>query len=173
MLAKLRTLWRPEAGVFLALWVLLLCGGHSRLFRDPGTFWHTRVGQLALASGLVYGDPFSFTEADTAAGRAWIPHQWLGEIFMALVHAWNGWDGLLLATVALLACLYTWLAHRLIRAGLHWSLAVSFTALALAAGSNHFHVRPHLATLVFFGMTCAFLYDFEAGRKRLVELFWL
>jgi hypothetical protein len=167
---------RPEAGIFLAVWLLLLVAGQSRLFRDPGTFWHTRVGEIVLDSGqLVHNDPFSFTSRDLkgAPGESWIPHQWLGEIIMAVLYRLGGWDVLQLVTVTILAGLYTWIAHRLIVAGLHWSLAASIMVLPIAAGASHFHIRPHLATMVFFGTTFAFLLDFEAGRIELRRLFWL
>ncbi len=174
LISRFIQLWRPETGVFLALWLLLLVGGRGRLFRDPGTFWHTRLGQQMLATGqLVRGDSFSFTLAGLPAGKNWIPHQWLGECLMASLYQWKEWDGLLLGTVTVLACLYTWLAHRLMQRGMHWSLAIVVAALALAAGSNHFHVRPHLATLVFFAVTCAFLYDLDSGRKQLRHMIWL
>jgi hypothetical protein len=161
----LKRVWRPETGIVIILWLGLLVFGRSRLFHDPGTFWHTKVGQQLLTSRqLIYHDPFSFTAARLFPGENWIPHQWLGECLMAGVHDRLGWDGMLLASATLLAGLYTWLASRLIRAGLHWSLAISLVALAVAAGSSHFHVRPHLSTMVGFGLTCAFLIDFDMGR---------
>jgi hypothetical protein len=166
----LKKYWRPETGIFLGIWLALMVGGRSQLLRDPGTFWHTKVGQQMLSSHqLVEQDPFSCT----FGGQAWIPHQWLGECLMALVHLIDGLDSLLLAAVTLLACLYTWVAHRLIRAGLHWSLTAAVVALTMAASSSHFHIRPHLLTIALMGWTCACLCDFEAGRVKLNRLFWL
>src|SRR5712692_5302571 len=160
----------PETGIFLGIWLVLMCVGRSQLLRDPGTFWHTRVGERILTSRqLVYEDPFSCT----FRGEPWIPHQWLGECLMAVVHAVDGLDSLLLATVTVLAALYNWVAHRLMRAGLHWSLAVAVVVLTMAASSSHFHIRPHLLTIVLLGWTLACLCDFEAGRIDLRRLFWL
>jgi hypothetical protein len=165
-----KTWWRPETGIFLALWLLLMIGGRSRFFQDPGTFWHTVVGQQMLSTGqLIYHDTFSFT----FAGHPWSPHQWLGECIMALLHQIDELDTLLLATVTVLTCLYTWLAHRLIRGGLHWSLAALLVGFTVAASSSHFHVRAHIATIVFLGLTYGYLVDFEAGRTGLRSLFWL
>lgn len=166
----LKRFWRPETGIFLVFWLGLMVGGRSQLFHDPGTFWHTRVGERILSTRqLIYTDPFSCT----FGGEPWIPHQWLGECVMALVHGLDGLDSLLLATVTLLACLYTWVAHRLIRCGLHWSLAAAVLVLTMAASSSHFHIRPHLITIVLLGWTVARLVDFEAGRIELRRLFWL
>ena len=66
-----------------------------------------------------------------------------------------------------LAALYAWLGGRLHRSGLHW-LPTTVVLLALiAASSTHFHVRPHIASLVAFAITCATLVAFEAGRVGL------
>src|SRR2546421_12568066 len=92
--------WRAEVGVFFALWLLLLVGGRSRLFRDPGTFWHTVVGQRILAT-------HEFPETDSFSypfgGERWIASEWLGECTLALVHGLGGFDTLLLATATLLS----------------------------------------------------------------------
>lgn len=170
MLSSLARFWRPETGIFLAVWLLLLAGGRSRLLRDPGTFWHTRVGDIMLTTGaLVRHDPFAFTPPD----RPWIPHQWLGECVMALLHRIDGLDTLVLATATILALLYAWLAGRLMRAGLHWSLAGVLVLAIVAVSTSHFHARPHLATIVLLGLTFAWLADFEAARITLRRLWWL
>src|SRR5947209_20085545 len=166
----LKRLWRAETGIFLAVWLGLMVGGQGRLFRDPGTFWHTVVGrQLLRGHEFPSTDSFSYT----CAGEEWIPHQWLGECVMAAVHGLDGFDSLLLATATLLAWLYTWAAARLLRAGLHWSLTAVLLVLALGASASHFHVRPHLGTMVFLAVTFAALCDFEAGRVSVRRLFWL
>jgi hypothetical protein len=147
-----------------------MVGGRSRLFRDPGTFWHTVVGRRILCSdGFPETDPFSFT----FHGMPWIPHQWLGECLMAVLDAIGGLDTLLLATATVLAGLYTWAAHRLLHSGLHWLPTVLLIMLTMAASANHLHVRPHISTIVFLGLTFGCLCDFEAGRIGLGRLFWL
>jgi hypothetical protein len=166
----LKKYWCPESVLFLGLWLGLMILGRSQLFRDPGTLWHVAVGERILSSGrFVTTDPFSYT----CAGRTWIARQWLAEGTMALVHRVGQLDGLLLATATLLAALYTWAAHRLIRAGIHWLLAILLMALALGASTFHFHPRPHLATLALLGWSFALLCDFEADRIPLKRLFWL
>ena len=54
---------------FSIIWFLLLFEGRSRLFRDPGTFFHTAAGEHILRTGeLIRHDPFSFT----MHGKEWI-----------------------------------------------------------------------------------------------------
>ncbi|MBY0522762.1 MAG: hypothetical protein K2R98_05165 [Gemmataceae bacterium] len=161
-----RRFWRAETGVFLGLWLFLMVVGRARLFQDPGTFWHVATGERVLRRGeLVRWDPFSFT-----ADQPWVPFQWLGEILMALAYRLGGLDALLTLAVTILAGLYTWIAHRLLRAGLHWILTAVLVVLVLGGSAIHFHIRPHLATMVFIGATWAVLADFEAGRIGLCRV---
>src|SRR5271165_2021830 len=114
-----RSFFPPATLIFLSLWFVLLFGGRSRFFQDPGTFWHTVVGdQILTTRGFFDTDEFTFT----FAGKPWIPHQWLGECLMALVHRVDRFDSLLLVSVTVVAGLFTWLGARLIRSGLHPSL---------------------------------------------------
>jgi hypothetical protein len=168
--AMINRFWRAETGFFLGIWLFFMLAGRSRLFRDPGTLWHTVVGRLILESGhFIDADPFSFT----CAGRSWVPHQWLGECLMAVLDRIGGLDTLLLATATILAALYTWAGHRLMKSGLHWLPTVLLTMLSIAAGANHLHVRPHISTIVCLGLTFGWLCDFEAGRIGLGRLYWL
>ena len=161
---------RPETAVFFLVFFAFLIGGRSRFLRDPGTFSHTALGDHMLASrSLIRTDYASFT----AYGKPWIAQQWLSECAMAAVNRFAGFDGLLVITVALIAFLYAWVAGRLIRHGLHFLSAMLIVALALAAGAHSFHIRPHILSMVFLGLTFSLLCDFEAGRSRPVTLLWL
>ena len=140
------------------------------MFRDPGTFWHTATGHWIFSTGrLIDTDPFSFT----FGGKPWVVYEWLGECLMAVLDRIGGLDMLLLATASVLAGLYTWAAHRLLKSGLHWLPAVLLTMLTLAASANHLQVRPHISTIVFLGLTFGWLCDFEASGMGLGRLFWL
>lgn len=167
---RLGRFWRPETGIFFALWLYLLAVGRTRLLLDPDTFWHTQAGEKILSSGSVlHADPFCFNPPN----RPWVLYEWLAECLMALMHRIDGLDTLVLGAATLLAGLYTWVAHRLIRAGVHWLPVGFLIMLVVGASASHFHPRPHLATLVFLGVTFAWLCDFEAGRIGLSRLFWL
>jgi hypothetical protein len=161
--------WRAETAFFLCIWLWLMALG-SHVFRDPGTLWHIVVGERILSSRhLVYEDHFSCT----FGGRPWIAQQWLSECLMALFYRIGALDSLLLATATILAFTYAWVAHRLLRAGLHWSLTLLIVVAAILASAYHFHPRPTLVTILFLGLTYARLADFEAGRIRFAQLFWL
>ncbi len=166
----LRRICCPEVGIFFAIWLALMLPGRTMLLRDPGTLWHTVVGDEILRTGeLVRADPFSFTAAD----RPWVAQWWLAECGMAALHGALGLDGLLLLTAAILAATYTCIVSRLIRAGLHTLPAVLLIGLVLAASSHNFHARPLIVTIALLAWTFALLVDVEAGRLPLRRLWWL
>jgi len=165
-----RRFWRAETGIFLGIWLVLMLLGRSAMLRDPGTFWHVRVGREILDSGhVVRTDSFSFTRL----GQPWVADQWLAECGMAAVHHLAGFDGLLLVTATLLAGLYTWVASRLLRAGFHVLPVGVVLALVLLASSHQFLARPLILTIALLGLGYSLLVDVEAGRQRLSRLWWL
>ncbi|MBY0512495.1 MAG: hypothetical protein K2P78_01120, partial [Gemmataceae bacterium] len=159
----------PGAVTFLVLWVLLLTAGRYSFFHDPGTFWHTTTGEMILADGFIRADPYTFT----FGGTWWVPYQWLGEVAMALAHRLGGFDAQLLGAVTVIAGTFAWLTVRMLRTGLHPIAAGSVVALGLAAAASHFHVRPHLFTMLCMAVTAGLLADVESGRVRFRRLGWL
>ena len=159
----------PATWFFLALFAVMLVSGRANLFRDPGTFWHVRTGEIVLGGNFTAVDPFTFT----FGGRPWSPYSWLGEVGMALAHAFGGFDALLVASAALIAGIYTFLFARILRSGLHWSLAAGLAVFAVAASAGHFHARPHLISLALFAGVYAHLQNVEAGRSSPRTLWWL
>src|SRR5205085_4461392 len=113
--------------------------------------------------------PYTFT----FAGTWWVPYQWLGEVGMALAHRAGGFDAQLLGAVTIVAAVFAWLFARLLRTGLHPVIAGATVALGLAAASSHFHVRPHLFTILCTAVTVALLADIDAGAAPLRRLAWL
>lgn len=158
----------PGAVAFLIVWLLLFAAGRSAFFKDPGTFWHIKTGELILEKGFIDKDPYTFTFADTW----WIPYQWLGEVMMATTHRIGGFDTQLLGAVTIIAALFAWLTARFLRTGLHPILVGVVIALSLAAAGSHFHVRPHLFTLAATAFVMALLVDTDAARPRLKRLIW-
>lgn len=151
---------RPETAFFLALWPILAVVFRRQGFYDPGSLWHTVVGELILTSGFPRTDPFTFT----FEGRPWIPQQWGAEVLMALAHRVGGLDGMLLGFIVVVAGLWTWVFARMRAGGMAWMLAAALTGAALLAGGYHYFVRPHMATIVLLGWTMGCVVDFDRGR---------
>lgn len=163
----LPSLWLPA--IFLALWAGLVLAGRTNFLRDPGTFWHTVVGERILTRGFADKDEYTFT----FAGEPWIPHQWLGEVAMALAHRVNGLDAVLAGGAALLAALFTVLAVRWLRTGLQPIPCAVMLGLTVAASATHFHLRPHLFTMVGVMLTMLTLIEIDARRRSWTFAAWL
>ncbi|MCE9532245.1 MAG: hypothetical protein K8T89_14165, partial [Planctomycetes bacterium] len=150
--------------------LVLYIGGRSRFFQDPGTFWHTEFGHRIANEGPFHTDPYTFT----FAGQTYILYQWLGEVvFFQVYQHLGGYTGLLVGTVTLLAGLFSWLGSRLLRCGLHPVLVFVLVGITVAASSGHFHVRPHLSTMVGMAILFVLLADIDMGRRSLCSLWWL
>jgi hypothetical protein len=156
--------------IFVSFCSLLFIIGRSKLFRDPGTFLHTVIGDQIFSSGLLPTvDTFSFTRH----GSPWIAQQWLGEIIMAFIHGIAGLDGLLILAVSLIALLYSILAARIERSGMNLMLGAFILIFSLATASHHFLIRPHLATLFLIAVVYGRLIDFDQKRVSYAQLYWL
>lgn len=160
---------QPAIIFFAATFALLAIVGRRQMFNDPGTFWHLLTGERVLRQGLPYEDWLTFT----FAGKPWIAHQWLAECVMAVLRRLGGYDALLVAATGALALLFTWMFRRLLAATVQLRWAVLLTALAVMTSAGSMHVRPLLASMVFFAWTFARLVDVEAGRARIRDLAWL
>lgn len=166
---------RPASRSWLAALLLLMffCGlqlaGRSTAFRDPGTFFHTAVGERILSSGsLVRVDFASFSHQ----GQPWLAQQWLGEVLLALLFRCGGFDTQLLWWSVLFAVLLSgfWLRTRYL--GLHPLFGGLLLVMVLASCTHHFLIRPHLWTIFLMAITGLILENIEETRLRLGAL-WI
>lgn len=161
--------WLAEIGGALLVVLILTITESGGLFRDSCCLWHPVVGERLQSDGWFTQDPFSHTKG----GEFWIPFQWLGEVAMAKLYAWAGYDGIFWATVALFASMFGWLIGRAVRFGCHPILALLIGSLTFFECCHHFHARPHLVTMAGMCILVAILTDVEAGRLRKLQLLWI
>lgn len=134
---------------------------HPAVFNDGDTFWHLATGEWILTHGAVpRADPFSHTKY----GTAWVAHEWLAEVFLALAYRAGGWSGMtVLAAVAAAAALLQFTAY-----ASRWMPPLSAAVLAFAAvtlTAPGLLVRPHLLVLpLLVGWMIAQLDARSAGR---------
>ncbi len=134
----------PELVAILLAVALPIGLGRHWLSLDGDPARHIRVGETILRSGLFYHDPFSFTKA----GAPFVPYEWLSEVADGLSVRVAGLPGLIVLTGAILAVTYALVTRTLVRRGVAPIVAIPTLLLALAIGSEHWHARPHLWTLL-------------------------
>jgi hypothetical protein len=136
--------------VFGLVLVSVLVGGRFRLFNDPGTFWHYRLGQDILRSGSA---PRVDTLTATREGVAWVDQSWLFDASLAWLVGLGGWSSAALVSAVGIAAVYGFLARGLLLDGRSPLVVVAVAMVMAGVGSIHFLVRPHLLTLAFVLVT--------------------
>lgn len=160
-------LW--ESGLFAGVILLLIAVAPSGLFQDPGTFWHTRNGQLILESHQVpHQDTFSYSRQ----GEPWASQSWLCELAMAGCFRLGGWDLQLVVTAVLLAATFAWCSRQFIRRGLAGIISSLLVMIAFASAAPHFHIRPSTVSLPFMVALCSLMLSVESHASSLRRL-WL
>src|SRR5438067_9272097 len=128
---------------------------------DPDLWWHLANGRLIVATASIpHLDVYSFS----AAGQAWVMHEWLADLAMFGLHQLGGLPllvGVFAAIVMAAAiCLY-WL---LARAGLHPTASVALTLVGALAGSTAWGARPQVLNSLLTGVLMIGLVRYRSGR---------
>jgi hypothetical protein len=149
----------PIAWVQLAIPLAVLAALPLVRTVDPDFWWHLRTGKLIFESGIPRNDPFSWT----AAGKAWVTHEWLSEAIIYAVESTLGYAGNVvvfgLAMVAALGFMYA-LGRRL---GAGTKPLVILSALAVFVLIRFVTVRPQEFTWLLFAVFVYVLQRHDEG----------
>jgi len=155
------SLWRrvPIAWVQLAVVVTVLGALPLAKTVNPDFWWHLRTGRLILESGIPRHDPFSWT----AAGKAWVTHEWLSEVVVYGLESTLGYAGnvLLFGAVTGGALLVAYALGRRVGSG-----TKPLVLLLIPAGISMAHfvgVRPQEFTWLLFAVFVYLLQRREEG----------
>ncbi len=130
---------------------------------DPDFWWHLAIGRWVLEHRAIpRQDVFSFA----TAGAPWVPHSWLPDVGMFVLHRLAGISGVILFKAALVAAAFgtgTWLA---IRSGIHpWLAALAYAAV-IPVARFQFRERPQTVMFALVAMFFWLLGEREAERRR-------
>jgi hypothetical protein len=149
-----------------ALYVVLCIFGLLH-FTDPDYWWHLRTGKLILDTGSIpTTDPFSFT----AAGRAWVTHEWLSEVLIAGVQSLFGYAGnTVLFTAAAIGAIAV--SHRTaLQLGMPRILALAGAVLVAAMSVPYWTVRPQALSWLLIAVFINVIVTYRGGGK---DRLWL
>lgn len=136
-------------GVFRISWPLIVAACSTlgilafssfQSLGDPDTFLHIKIGQWILSHHTV---PVVDYFSHSLPGEAWVAHEWLSELLIALIYHIGGWGGLVLMASGCLAFTLAYLTRFLLKR-IPPVYAILFAALAFFALSTHLLVRPHV-----------------------------
>ena len=148
-----------------------IAGAALGIFKIANTSvgWHLASGRWVLENGsFLHRDPFSFT----SSGAAWIDHEWLFQIGVALIDSLGGGPALVVMRAIMVAALALLLLVISVRSGLSPAAALLLALLSVAGARSRFFLRPELVTLLVVpAVVWLFLRRERAGSN--LWLVWL
>jgi hypothetical protein len=124
-----------------------MAGAALGIFKIANTSvgWHLASGRWILENGsFLHSDPFSFT----SSGAAWIDHEWLFQVTIALIDSFGGGPALVWMRAIMVAGLALLLLIVSVRSGLSPAAALLLALLSVAGARSRFFLRPELVTLL-------------------------
>jgi len=136
--------------LFVALFVMT-----TREIADPDFWWHLRTGQYIVETrSIPHADIFSHTNA----GRPWVTHEWLSEVFIYALFALGSFPALILVFAAIITAAFAFAYAR--SPGQPYAAAFALLLAALATAPT-WGVRPQMLSLLLMSV---FLYLLERSR---------
>lgn len=159
--------WLTQRKLFVLL--VLASIGSLATFRqtDIDFWWHLKTGEIIAQTWSVpSADPYSFT----VAGKAWIAHEWLWEVFVYWLVSFGGF-GLAVAVSAIIVALTYGLLYRLLRQfGLNEYAGGLVVFWAGVMAMRSMGVRPRELTALFLVVYLSRLLLYREGK---VGQIWL
>ncbi len=154
--------------LFSILFVGVLLLGPRVLNVDGDLGQHIVLGDYILNSLTIpTHDMFSYTRA----GQLRPPHEWGGEVLLALANRTTGLDGVVWLSAFFIAGTFTLVFLDAYRRSAWPLTAIVVTCLAAAASSLHWLPRPHLITFFLFTLWLTLLEQLRSGEKTRLWLF--
>jgi hypothetical protein len=146
----------------------------SKSVVDLDIWLHLKSGEFIFKNHAIpVNDIFSFT----LAGKPWVNHEWVFQLFSYLAFFRFGPDGLIYLEMFVMASIFLILlfaSYRLTGAYLETAVLVFIAAFA---SLSRFNIRPDIFSMLFF---CSYLYllEFHVGRKAMwlilpLQIIWV
>jgi hypothetical protein len=143
--------------LFFGLFLMTL-----RPVTDPDFWWHLRTGQLIVETHVIpHADPFSFTKA----GKPWIAHEWLTELFLYGLYRLGSYGLLIFVFSAIITGAFLLAYLRSPRESRPY-VAGFATLLGAIATAPIWGVRPQMISLLIMGVFL-FLLDRYVQQNKL------
>lgn len=153
------------AFVFLLFIFSLAC----RPIVDPDFWWHLKTGQYLLQSrSIPHVDIFSAV----FAGKEWITHEWLSEVFIFAVYRVAGFGGLVITFGFLITLAFALIYQRSRKRADHIYITGSAMVLGALAAAPTWGVRPQVFSFLFAAVFLKVLDDYQEERSKR-SIWWL
>lgn len=141
----------------------------ARQILDPDFWWHLKTGQyLVETRSIPHTDIFS----SAFAGKEWITHEWLSEVFIYAVYRVLGLGGLLVTFALLITAGFAIAYRRCAQHAAHPYVAGAALVLGALAAAPTWGVRPQVFTFLLASIFLSVLHDFQSNPARR-SIWWL
>lgn len=149
--------------VFLSVFLLLALQRGQALLQDGDTGYHIRAGEFIIQNWIIpQRDIFSFRNPPIP----WTVHEWLSEIFMALVHRASGLTGTVIFFSFIIATTYLLLFRMLRQESPDILLGALIVCFAAVSSAPHWLARPHIFSLALTVIWYHLLNEFQYRQKN-------
>ena len=152
---------------FITVLFSILFTSKSALLDDGDTGYHIRAGEYIITTRSIPGfDMFSLHTPPIP----WTAHEWLSEVWMAVLHRLFGLTGVV-AFFALLLAGTAYLLFKILRSyQTNILLATAVTILALASSKLHWLARPHLFSFLLMVVFHYLIESWHCNRENRLYL---
>ncbi|MCU1265809.1 MAG: hypothetical protein JWM21_2127 [Acidobacteria bacterium] len=128
------------------VFMLLIFTLATRQIIDPDFWWHLKTGQYLVESGSI---PKTDIFSTIFAGKKWITHEWLAEVFIYSVYRAVGFGGLIVTFSLLITAGFTLTYRQCARRAGHVYIAGAAVLLGALAAGPTWGVRPQVFSFLF------------------------
>ncbi|HEV7397060.1 MAG TPA: hypothetical protein VGN86_11160 [Pyrinomonadaceae bacterium] len=150
--------------VFLLIIFAITC----RPIIDPDFWWHLKTGQYLFETRTI---PHTDIFSAIFAGREWVTHEWLSEVFIYAVYRISGLGGLIVSFSLIVTAAFALIYKRCADRANHVYVAGASVLLGSLAMGPTMGVRPQIFTFLLAGIFLKLLEDFQKdGSARRIWL---
>lgn len=150
--------------VFLLLIFMLA----ARPIVDPDFWWHLKTGQYLVQTGSIpHVDIFSAA----FAGKEWVTHEWLSEVFIYLVYRAVGYAGLIVAFALFITAGFAVAYRQCAQKVAHAHVSGFALLLGALAAAPTWGVRPQVFSFLLTSIFLSLLNEYQA--KTTNRSIWL
>lgn len=132
--------------IFISVFLSLSFSAVDSLLSDCDTGYHIRAGEYILETlSIPRQDIFSFH----SPSPAWIAHEWLSELIMAIIHNAFGLTGIVIFFSFLVSLVYYFLFKILRSLKFNILVVTAILMLVIASSQMHWLARPHIFSMLF------------------------
>jgi len=159
---------QPRDILFIGVFFMMIYGGPKLFSNDGDLGRHITVGNYILDTISV---PTHDLFSHTVYGAAFVPHEWLAQVMLAVAHRAMGLSGDVFLAALLAALTILLVYNEIIRRDCHRLVALLVTMLVIVVSSVHWLARPHMFTFFFITVWTYWLERVKCGEENRIWFF--